>query len=36
MVRSMNLFRAADDRLEDLVGQLMGVFLAGVARREAS
>jgi AcrR family transcriptional regulator len=35
MVRSMNLFHAADDRLEDLVGQLMGVFLSGVAR-EAS
>jgi AcrR family transcriptional regulator len=36
MVRSVNLFHAADDRLEDLVGQLMGVFLSGVARQEAS
>jgi len=36
MVRSVNLFHATDDRLEDLVGQLMGVFLSGVARRDAS
>jgi AcrR family transcriptional regulator len=35
MVRSMNLFHRSDDRLEDLVEQLMGVFLSGVARREA-
>jgi AcrR family transcriptional regulator len=35
MVRSMNLFHRNDDRLEDLVEQLMGVFLSGVARREA-
>jgi TetR/AcrR family fatty acid metabolism transcriptional regulator len=35
MVRSMNLFHRSDDRLEDLVAQLMGVFLSGVARREA-
>jgi AcrR family transcriptional regulator len=35
MVRSMNLFHAADDRLEDLVGVLMSVFLSGVARRDA-
>jgi AcrR family transcriptional regulator len=35
MVRSMNLFHRSDDRLEDLVGQLMGVFLTGVARSEA-
>jgi hypothetical protein len=31
----MNLFHRSDDRLEDLVEQLMGVFLSGVARREA-
>jgi TetR/AcrR family fatty acid metabolism transcriptional regulator len=36
MVRSVNLFHASDDRLEDLVGQVMGVFLAGVARGDAS
>jgi AcrR family transcriptional regulator len=36
MVRSMNLFHEHEDRLEDLVTQLMGVFLSGVARREAS
>ena len=36
MVRSVNLFHAADDRLEDLVAQLMSVFLSGVVRREAS
>jgi AcrR family transcriptional regulator len=35
MVRSLNLFHEKDDRLEDLVGQLMGVFLSGVARRDA-
>jgi AcrR family transcriptional regulator len=36
MVRSLNLFHERDDRLEDLVAQLMGVFLSGVSRREAS
>ncbi len=35
MVRSMNLFHRSDDRLEDLVRQLMDVFLNGVALREA-
>lgn len=30
MVRAMNLFHRDDDRLEDLVAQLMGVFVAGV------
>lgn len=34
MVRSMNLFHSSDDRLEDVVGELMGVFVAGVGRRE--
>jgi len=34
MVRSMNLFHRSEDRLEDLVGQLMGVFVEGVGRRE--
>jgi AcrR family transcriptional regulator len=34
MVRSMNLFHRSDDRLEDLVAQLMGVFVAGLGRRE--
>ncbi len=34
MVRSVNLFHRSDDRLEDLVAQLMGVFLSGVARRQ--
>jgi TetR/AcrR family fatty acid metabolism transcriptional regulator len=34
MVRAMNLFHGSDDRLEDLVAQLMGVFVAGVGRRE--
>ncbi len=33
MVRSLNLFHERDDRLEDLVAQLMGVFLSGVARK---
>jgi TetR/AcrR family fatty acid metabolism transcriptional regulator len=35
MVRSLNLFHASEDRLEDLVAQLMGVFLTGVARSDA-
>lgn len=35
MVRSMNLFHTDDDRLEDLVAQLMGVFLSGAEGREA-
>ena len=34
MVRSMNLFHIPDDRLEDLVAQLMSVFVSGTARRE--
>ena len=34
MVRSMNLFHNRDDRLEDLVEQLMSVFVAGAGRRE--
>jgi AcrR family transcriptional regulator len=34
MVRSMNLFHRSDDRLEDLVVQLMGVFVAGAGVRE--
>jgi AcrR family transcriptional regulator len=34
MVRSMNLFHNPDDRLEELVGQLMSVFVSGTARRE--
>jgi len=34
MVRSMNLFHIPDDRLEDLVAQLMSVFVSGAARRE--
>ena len=33
MVRSMNLFHHPTDRLEELVAQLMGVFVHGVARR---
>jgi len=36
MVRAVNLFHEHEDRLEDLVAQLMSVFLSGVARREAS
>jgi AcrR family transcriptional regulator len=35
MVRALNLFHRDDDRLEDLVQQLMGVFLGGLARTEA-
>jgi TetR/AcrR family fatty acid metabolism transcriptional regulator len=34
MLRSMNLFHTSDDRLEDLVAQLMSVFVEGVGRRE--
>lgn len=34
MVRSMNLFHTSNDRLEDLVAQLMSVFLNGVRRVE--
>ena len=34
MVRSMNLFHTSSDRLEDLVAQLMSVFVHGVGRRE--
>lgn len=36
MVRAVNLFHEHEDRLDDLVAQLMSVFLSGVARREAS
>jgi len=32
MVRSMNLFHETSDRLEDLVRQLMSVFLNGIGR----
>ncbi len=35
MVRSMNLFHRSDDRLEEVVRQLVDVFLNGVAMREA-
>jgi AcrR family transcriptional regulator len=35
MVRAMNLFHTNDDRLEDVVAQLMSVFIAGVGRGEA-
>jgi TetR/AcrR family fatty acid metabolism transcriptional regulator len=34
MVRSMNLFHNPDDRLEELVAQLMSVFVSGTSRRE--
>jgi AcrR family transcriptional regulator len=34
MVRAMNLFHTSDDRLEDVVAQLMSVFIAGVGRGE--
>lgn len=33
MVRSMNLFHTSTDRLEDLVGQLISVFVEGAGRR---
>ena len=35
LVRSANLFRRADDTREDLVTQVMSVFLEGVARKDA-
>lgn len=35
LVRSANLFRRADDSREDLVAQVMSVFLEGVARKDA-
>ncbi len=35
MVRSMNLFHRSDDRLDELVAQLVGVFRSGVARADA-
>ena len=35
MVRSANLFRRPEDSLEDLVAQILSVFLEGVGRREA-
>ena len=34
MVRSMNLFHRSDDRLGDLVAQLMSVFVAGIGHAE--
>lgn len=34
MVRSMNLFHNSNDRLDELVAQLMSVFVSGTARRE--
>ena len=34
MVRSMNLFHTSTDQLEDLVAQLMSVFVRGVGRPE--
>jgi len=34
MVRAMNLFHRGDDRLEDLVTQLMSVFVDGAAHAE--
>ena len=34
LVRSANLFRRPEDTLEDLVTQIMSVFLQGVTRRE--
>ena len=34
LVRSANLFRRAEDTQEDLVAQIMSVFLEGVTRRE--
>ncbi len=36
MVRSANLFRRPQDTLEELVAQIMSIFLEGVARRDAS
>jgi AcrR family transcriptional regulator len=35
MVRSMNLFHTREDRLEDVVAQLMSVFVEGIGRRDA-
>ena len=35
LVRSANLFRRSDDSREDLVAQVMSVFLEGVARKDA-
>ena len=34
LVRSANLFRLPEDTQEDLVAQIMSVFLQGVTRRE--
>jgi len=34
MVRSMNLFHTREDRLEDVVAQLMSVFVDGIGRRD--
>ena len=35
MVRSMNLVHTREDRLEDVVAQLMSVFVEGIGRRDA-
>lgn len=35
MVRSMNLFHSREDRLDDVVAQLMSVFVDGIGRRES-
>ena len=35
MVRSMNLFHTREDRLDDVVAQLMSVFVEGIGRRDA-
>jgi len=35
LVRSANLFRRGDDTRQDLVAQVMSVFLEGVARKDA-
>jgi AcrR family transcriptional regulator len=34
MVRAMAVYHRDEDGLDELIGQVMGVFLAGVARRE--
>ncbi len=34
MVRSANLFRRPEDTLEDLVAQIMSIFVDGIVRRE--
>jgi AcrR family transcriptional regulator len=35
MVRSMNLFHTREDRLDDVVAQLMSAFVEGIGRRDA-